>query len=205
MALVTTAEAREALQLSSASDTYLDTLVSRAGVLLAQHCGYPSASVGTAPTMESTSYTRYSGDPGIYVDCDNPRLLYLEPYPVTAITSIHDDTLEAFGSGAEVDSDQWSQRGKHGHIIRLNQSSSQGLWTAGDGFIKVVFTAGYSTVDGALKAATLETVAYLHNLRKRRGQSSLSEQERVTAYRHERLPDRVQDMVSDYVLPSALM
>lgn len=206
MALITAAEAKALMPgVSAASDTLLDTLISRADAIMARWCGYPPNAAGAAPTLESASYTRYSGDTGIFVDPDNARLLYLEPFPVTAITSIHDDTLEAFGSVSEVNSGQYSQRGAHGQIIRLSQTATQGFWTRGDGFIKIVFTAGYSTIRDDLKHATVETVAHLHDMKKRRGQASLSEQERVTAYRAETVPERVKELLRPYRLPSALV
>ena len=205
MALITAADVREVTGLSEASNTPVTTLIARAEKMLAKHCGYPSASPGVAPTMESTTYTRYSNDGRVFVDADNGRLLRLRVWPVTAITSIHEDPEEAFGSDELVASDDYTQRGDHGQIVRLKPDSDHGSWTTTEGAIKVVFVAGFAAAHEDLKAAIAEQVAHLHELKKRRGKVSIAEGERTTTYRRETIPRHVRQLISPFRLPGALL
>ena len=99
---LTTAAAVRALSsgqaIPSTEDTLLGTIIGRVGVILASYCGYPPASATASPTMESATYTRYSGmGEGIRVGEDGLSL-HLEPWPVTAVASIYDDPEEVYGA-----------------------------------------------------------------------------------------------------------
>ena len=86
--------------------------------------------------------------------------------------SIHNDVDESYGSDTLVASSDYSQRGKRGQIVRLTSTSSQGAWSEADYAVKVVFTAGYSTAPGSLKALVANAVLHFYGLRKRRGKQS---------------------------------
>ena len=92
MALTSAANVAAMAPNLTASEAVLSALIDRAGVALARHCGYPAASPGAAPTLESATYTLFSG--GYQVRRQSGRVLVVEPYPVTSITSIHDDPDE---------------------------------------------------------------------------------------------------------------
>ena len=205
MALITAAEARILLKslTGTGEDSSLDIYISRAGGLMARYCGYPPASAGAQPTLESATYTRYYGDPGMIAD---GRKLHLEPWPVTTITSIHVDTNEDFGSATEVTSSDYSQRGDHGEVIRLNiDSSTWGTWPDVDGAIKVVMVAGYTTIREDLKQLCAMTVKHLWGLRETQGAVSTNIGGVSTQLRPEDvLPLAVRQGLAQYRLPSSL-
>lgn len=205
MALITAAEARALIKgASSADDSLLTTLIGYAGVLIAQYCGYPPASSTASPSLESASYTRYLGDPGIFVDPDDTSRLYLEPWPVTAIALLREDEEEVFGSSSEVSASDYVQRGSRGQILQLKPLNSHGTWSLDRGAIKITFTAGWSTAPDDLKAACIALVRHLFRAPVRAGLESASEGElsenyQITAHN---LPDDVRSMLSGHVLPS---
>ena len=207
MALLTTAEVREITGLSNASDALLVKLTTRADALLAKHCGYPPSTAAGTSTFEQATYTAYSGSRQVEPDPENSREMGLEPWPVTSITSIHEDPEEDFTAASLVDSGDYTQRGTRGQIIRLKPSSSHGAWSQTEGVIKVVFVAGYTDGNAPddLKAAAAEMVAHLHELKKRRGKRSISNQGLVTSYREETIPDHVREAIADYILPSVYL
>lgn len=86
MALITAAEARGYIpdMTGTAEDTALDTIIARVGEQFAHLCGFPPASAGGSPTMESAAYTRYY-DPRRAITDDVVRLGI---WPVTALSSI---------------------------------------------------------------------------------------------------------------------
>lgn len=187
----------------SATDVTASGVIARVDALLAAWCGYPPASVGAAPTMEDTTYTVYTGDPGVYVDDWETRELVLEPYPVVSITSIHDDPNEEYTAAELVDSGDYAQRGRHGERIRLTYDSIQGAWSRSPRAIKIVCVAGYETVPAGLEAAAIEMCAHLLRLRATRGQQSASTGEGTTVtLRDETIPAHVREMLAPFVLPS---
>ena len=186
------------------TETGMSDLISRAGILIARWCGYPGASAGVAPTMESATYTHYSNTSLVIVK--SSRVLVLEPYPITAITSIHDDPDEEYTSADLVASSDYNQRGLHGEIIRLKADSLHGGWSRSDHAIKVVYTAGFSSVPDDLTHAATELVLHLFNLRSKRGTSATSSPDGLNiTYRSERIPDHVKEMLAQYRLPSVYL
>ena len=108
----------------TASEPAMADLISQAGIMIARYCGYPAATAGGAPTMESATYTHYSGTSQVVRR--SGRDLVLEPYPVTAITSIYDDPDEEYTAAELVASSDYVRRGLHGEKIRLK--SEIGRW-----------------------------------------------------------------------------
>jgi len=150
VALITAAQARAYLPdlTGTGEDSALDVVIARAGEILARLCGFPPATVGAAPTMESASYTRYY-DPAraIYANA-----LRLGIYPVTAVASVYDDTDETYGSNAEVTTDDYRLVGDIG-TIRLKPTGTHAWSTTGARTIKVAFTAGYASTPPVLAHA----------------------------------------------------
>lgn len=187
----------------TAADVTAAGVIGRVDVLLAEWCGYPPASAGAAPTMEDTTYTLYTGDPGVYIDAWEPRELVVEPYPVVSITSIHDDVNEDYTAAELVDSGDYVQRGRHGERIRLKTDSIQGAWSRSPRSVKIVCVAGYATVPASLEAAAIEMCAHLLRLRAARGELTVSaSQGGSITFRDETLPKHVREMIAPFVLPS---
>ncbi len=183
------------------TETGMSDLISRAGIIIARYCGYPAATVSGNPTMESATYTHYSGTSQVVVR--DSRELVLEPYPVTAITSIHDDPDEEYTSADLVAGSDYVQRGLHGEVIRLKADSLHGGWSRSSHAIKVIYTAGYSTVPDDLVHAATEFVLHMFNLRSRRGTSATSSPDGLNiTYRSEQIPDHVKQLLAQYRLPS---
>lgn len=190
----------------AAEDTFLGVLIGRAGPLIAKYCGYPPASVGASRTMESATYTRYTGDSGVWVDPSDRRMLHLEPWPVTAITTVHDDRDEEYGAATLVSADDYARTGEHGQYLRLKTTNTHGRWSLTDRAIKVVFVAGYSSVPGDLEHAAIETVLWMWGLKPRRGMVSVGSTEGLnTVFRPEDLPDHVRAMLESFRLPSVYL
>jgi len=206
MALTTAANVRAMIKGStSADDSLLTVLIGRAEVAIARYLGYPPASVGADPTIESASYTRRSGEPGVFIDPEDLTRLYLEPYPVTAISSVREDETLIFPASSEVASGDREQRGGKGQIIQLLPLSSHGEFSTARGAVRVAFTAGFTSVPVDIELAAIEYVAHLYNEMNRRGLASVSEGGLTTAYRDPGLPANVRELLSRYRLPSCYL
>lgn len=204
MALTSTANVAAMAPNLTASEAVLSALITRAGVAIARHCGYPPASAGAAPTMESATYTLYSGYPTLRRQ--DGRTLIVEPYPVTSITSIHDDPDEEYGSSELVASSDYVQRGDHAEIIILKIDATHGGWSRGTRAVKCVFVAGFTSIPGDLETAAIEYVLHLLNLRDRRGVSNVSTPDGLnTSYRDETIPAHVAQLLEPYLLPTRLI
>ena len=201
MALTSAANVAAMAPNLTASEAVLSSLITRAGVALARHCGYPAASPGAAPSLESTTYTLFSG--GDQVRRKSGRVLVVEPYPVTSITSIHDDPDEEYGSSDLIAASDYVQRGDEGEVIVLKLDAIHGGWSTTDRAIKIVFVAGYSSVPADIETAAIEYVLHLLNLRDRRGVNNVSTPDGLnTSYRDETIPAHVAQLLAPYVLPS---
>ena len=123
MALITAAEARGHIpQLTgTAEDTLLDLWIARIGAVFAAWCDYPPATAGAAPTMESTSYTRYIDGPG-------GRELTLDVWPVTAVGSIYDDANWTWAAADLVASGDYAILDGSIGLVLLTETASHGSW-----------------------------------------------------------------------------
>lgn len=200
MALITAAEARLAIpELSGTSeDTNLDTVIAAVGRAFARKCGYPPASVGGNPTLESATYTRYLTGRG-------GRDLTLDVWPATSITSVQDDPVLDFdGSTYLVASTDYAI--VDGRILRLKSTATHGSWSKSAGAIKVVFAAGYSTVPDDLKHLARLGVRHWWDLRKIQGRVSQGNGQQDATYRDEDfLPSLVLQGLGAFVLPRAFL
>lgn len=206
MAITTAAKVRTMIKGSIASDdSTLTTLIARVSAVVSIHLGYPPASVGVAPTLESASYTRRSGDPGVFIDPEDRTRLYLEPYPVTAIASVHESADLTFPASSEVVSADREQRGSKGQIIHLLPLSSHVEFSIERGEVKVSFTAGYTSIPAGIEEAVIEYVVFLFHQRTRSGLSSVSEGAMTTAYRDPGMPVHVRELLSPYRMGSSFL
>lgn len=170
MALITTTEAKQQIPglSGTADDALLTEFISVAGGLIAKYLGYPSATVGGTPTAESASYTRYLDGPG-------GRLLSLDVYPVTAVSSIYDDPAWDYTASYLVSGTDYAiVEGDRG-MIMLSSTSTHGAWSAEKRAIKATFTAGYATVPDWLQQAARITVRALYDSRNSQGKENKSE------------------------------
>ncbi len=184
-------------------DTYLGTLIDAAEQACARYCGFPAASSTTEPIFTSTTYTLYgpNSDSGVRLS-DDGMSLFLDPRPVTAVTSLHEDGDEGYGSAYLISSSDYSV------VVWGIRMKPTGSWGAldpelGDRSIKVVFTAGYSTVPESLKFAVASFAKYLYLMRHHSGVSSVSEGGQSSSVEQE-IPDHVKTLLAPFVLSSAM-
>ena len=175
MALITAAQARLAIPglTGTGEDTNIETVISRVGAAFARWCGYPPASAGASPTMETTSYTLYSGRGGL-IDILDGRFLRVNIWPVTAVSAIYDDPQETYGTAitstyyAIVDGNQ----GLIGYTVASGlgwiQPTSENVKN-----IKIACSAGFSTVPGDLAGLAVMAVKHWWDLRHVQGRTSV--------------------------------
>lgn len=206
MALTTATAVANMVDGIQEADVTAAGVIDRVGTLFARWCGYPPASVGAPPSMESTTYTLYTGDPGVYLDSRSRRELVIEPYPVTSITSIHDDPNEDYTAADLVDSSSYDQRGRHGERIRLKQDGTHTVWSRGERAVKVVAVAGFASVPEDLEAAAIEMCAHMMRLRHARGEINANTGEGTTvSFRDETMPGLVKQLLGPFRLPSVFV
>ena len=173
MALTTLADLKTYLGITDSSeDDLLNLLIADADAAI---LGYLDRSIEQATLTEY-----YSGD--------GTTNLLLQQRPVTAITSVHVDSGAYAGqaSGAFASTTEWTagedfyaqsvveNESNPGNIIAIKgpgtftadgDRQTGGEWPRGTGNIKVVYTAGYSTVPGDLAAACRILVAWMWSSR----------------------------------------
>ena len=201
MALISTAEAKQMIPAltGSTEDTLLTSLISAAGQAMAAWCGYPSASVGVAPTMETTTYTRYQDGPG-------GRLLYLDVWPVVSVTSIYDSEDRRYGADDLVASGDYTLVEGESGLVELDWDAIHGSWSTAPRAIKATYVAGWATVPESLKQAARIAVRALYD---KRQTISLTNQNlggaSVGLVSPSHLPDETKQLLSAYRLPRALV
>lgn len=201
MALISATEARGHIpQLTgTAEDALLELWIARVGAVFAAWCGYPPASAGAAPSMESASYTRYLDGPG-------GRDLVLDVWPVTAVASIYDDANWTWAAADLVASADYAILDGSTGLVLLTETATHGEWSLSRRAIKATFTAGYSTVPAALKMAAILAVRNAWNLRSEQGRSNVSGNGVSLGLRDEEiLSPAVRQALWPFRLPRALL
>lgn len=151
--LATTASVKEHLQIASGTTTWdaiLATLITRASAVIAKHC---------ERTFESTLYTEYY-DGGV-------DSLVLKQFPLTSVTSINDDPLRTFSTNSLIDPTTYYVDEARGMIRFIGYATS-----GSPGSLRVIYTAGYSSVPADIAFACVLLVAFYFNRRKSEGRSS---------------------------------
>lgn len=198
MALITAAEARTQIPslTGTGEDTLLDTLIAGCGAAFARRCGYPPASVGASPTMESAAYV-------LDVDGAGGRDLTLPVWPATAITSIYDDTALDFGATTLVASGDYALL--RGSIVRLTSTATHGAWSRGEGCVRISFTAGYATAPADLKRLVAQGVRHWFDMRATQGKENVSQNGHSVTYADgDFLPPWIVTALGAFTLPGAM-
>lgn len=200
MALCTAAEVRAYdSSLTSAEDSRLGDVIAAVGAVFARHCNYPPATVGANPTMESTAYTLYTDRGASPVLRLSTFVILLPVAPVTTLTSVHDDSDRDYGAGDLVDSGDYDLDGDTG-LISLRPTRSHGGWSTAFAAIKVVCTAGFSTIPDDLKhAAIVQTIAWYRGIQRTGAENMSQGGISVRFSPRELLPD-VREVLDRYVL-----
>lgn len=196
MALITTAEAKTLIPTLNGTDddAWIATLITAVGQAFGRWCGYP----GNTPVMESTSYTRdYDGNGG--------RDLALDVWPVTAITSVYDDTTLDFTSSTYLLSAS-DYAIVNSRTLRLKSTATHSAWSEGTGNVRVAFTAGYSAIPDDVKRLAQMAVRHAYDLRQTQGKTSVSQGQGNTSFADPSwLPAEVKQGLAGYRLPRVFL
>lgn len=190
---------------STAEDTLIATMITRADAVLAAWCGFPvsgstDASATLDRTLESASYTEFHDGPSTV----DPGSIALRVRPVTTLTTIHDDTDRDWSYGAAdlVSSGDYVLDARAGRV-HLKTTSTHGAWGVGSRILKVVYTAGYDTGSHeAIGPAIGLLVAHWWRLRHRVGGEGYTSSDGVTtaAVAAELIPEAIRAMLMPYRL-----
>jgi hypothetical protein len=205
LALVTAAEVGPYLPGVAAGNADLgvgaivELLIARADATLAQWCGYEPATEGGAgvPTLEDTTYTKFLPGSG-------SRTLQLPFYPIVSVTTIEDDTTEAFdGSSYLIAGTEFDIRKDKGLLV-LKQTAAHGIWysptTEGMENIKAVWVAGWAAVPADMKQAVIQLVTYWYNQKGTLGKQTVTGQGFALTPRDETIPLPVRQLMAPYRL-----
>lgn len=200
MALCTAAEVRAYdSSLTSAEDSRIDLVVAAVGAEFARFCNYPPASVGANPTLESASHTVYTDRGASPILRLSTSAIMLPVAPVTAVTSVHDDSDRDYDAGDLVASGDYDLDGDTGLIV-LRPTRSHGGWSSSYAAIKVVCTAGFTTVPDDIKhAAIVQTMAWYRGIQ-RVGVTNVSQGGVSVGIADRTLMDDVAETLARYVL-----
>lgn len=194
MALITAAEAREALPglTGTGEDTLLESIVAAVDSALATWCWFPPPSVGATPTLEDTTYTLYFDKPS----SKDGRRLFLGLRPVQSITSVHYDPNWSYGSGDELtENTDFILDGVSGTLYR-HPSSTQN-WGRGLRSIKVVCVAGFATIPEEIKTAARLLLKHIARLYREQGRTQITVDDVQRQIAPEKLPPAVIQLLAD--------
>ena len=174
----------------------MDTVIAAVGRAFARWCGYP----GSAPSLESASYTRYLDGPG-------GRELTLDVWPVVSVSSIYDDpTLDFTSATYLVSSGDYALADAGRGLVRLTSTSAHGAWSDTKGAIKATFTAGYATIPEDLKHAARLAVRHWWSLRQKQGLTNATSAGQSRGFVDQTfLPDEVKAALNAFRLPRAYL
>ena len=205
MAILTAAEVREFVPAltGTTDDTLLNKLIASVGAAIAAYLGYPRVSATVDATIESTTYTLYSGGYGGRVVVDGDRLIF-PVRPITAVTSITDDPDQGYGAGYLVASGDYTFDVVDG-VVRALPTGSHGAWSAQPYAIKAVVVAGWATASiptDVLMAARL-TVRHWYELRSRGPSTQISAEGVSVSPQDIAIPSQAKALLDGYRLASA--
>lgn len=201
MALPTAEQIRTLIPALSGTteDAALDVLIARADSVLAAWCGFQPVTAGTAPTLESATYTEFLDGP----IPTNPEILRLGVRPVSSVTSLHDDIGHDFSYDAAdlVDPSDYVLDGIQG-LIYSNPAGNHGAFSTGARVIRCIYVAGYNTgAHPTITTAFAMLVAHWWNQRHSIGLDTLTEAGATEAFADRMIPEAVAELMWPYRLP----
>lgn len=152
-------------------DTIIDAKIANIEQRMAAWCGWPTASGGTVPTFESSTFVLYLDGP----DYNDSRILRLGIWPVASVTSIYADPTWAYSAAYLVASGDYTLDGSEG-LVWLGPTSIQGAWPEGRRAIKATVVGGYSSAPAPLKDAVGMQLSHEYRGRDSVGRSAVSAQ-----------------------------
>ena len=157
MAIATAAQVRDGylrVVSGTAEDSLIDTFIARFDDISSAYCGFPVNS--NQSTFENNTYTHY-------FDGDGSGVLQLRVIPANTITSVHVDVDRDYGASSLVASSDYTLDTSEGLVI-LNTDSTQGAFDKGYRSVKVIYTAGFTTIpDGIVHACGMQVSHWYRN------------------------------------------
>lgn len=198
MPVATAAQLRDLLPYLSGTgeDTLLDTLIARADAALARRLGFPAHDSGGYSLGVST-YTLVCTERHIVA----PDELALHPWPVVAVTTLHADTRgvnPAYDSGSLVSLADYTLDSARGRIYLLPVRTFS-TFPSSRRCVRVVFTAGWSTLPADLMQVVLMMAKHLYE---RRAQQGIVSAEGKAFVQGE--PPEIADLIGRYSVESYL-
>ena len=200
MALISAATAREYIPTISGTgaDSLLETLISRFDAAAAAYLGYPKQAGGTV-SIEVGTYTEYL-DGGI--DHPDGRELLLMVRPVVSVTSLFDDPDQHYDDTTDqISADNILLYGIEGRIVLRNDKTDPNF-SGAKRAVRVVYTAGYSSIPTAIQHACCLQVAHWFNGRGHIGKTNVSASGQTAAVMSLALLPEVKEALAPYRLPT---
>ena len=167
MAIATAANVRAYIRAltGTSEDTLLNSFILRFDRVGSSYCGFPTAS--NLSTFENNTYTHY-------FDGDGSDRLQLRVAPANTITSVHVDVNREYGSDSLVASSDYELFTDEG-LLLLKTDSDQGSFSTGYRSVKVVYTAGFTSIPDAIVHACGIQVNHWYMNRDTIGKSKLTQ------------------------------
>lgn len=180
VALISVADAQSYIGITG-EVALLENLIHEASRFLVSFCGR---------TFVSTTFTEY-------YDGSGEAELILRVRPVISVTSVHEDSLRAFGSSVLIDSGDYMVLKEQG-IIRL--WNTRAAFIRGAAVVKVVYVAGWATIPYDIQQAVKELVAlkYFKQNKRRHGVDSETIGETTTGFNTSDLPKDIKSVLENY-------
>lgn len=124
-------------------DTLIQNLITQKSKMISEYCG--------GRKFASQAYS--SADDNTLYDGDGTSVLLTRQFPIVSVASLYDDTARVFGSNTLIDPSYYVINYTEGKI-ELDTI----LFSVGKRNIKVLYTAGYSTLPGDLVSACEQLV-----------------------------------------------
>jgi hypothetical protein len=187
-ALTTLANLKAYLGITVADDDLLlESLIDRATDIIETICNRPfkNADAGDLPVAQTE-----------YFNGDGRSKFFLKYYPISSITSIHDDPDRVYGADTLIDSDEYAFWADEG-IVEFDGS---GLAGSGVKNIKIVYKGGYTaaTLPYDIEQICIELVAILYKMRDRIGVSSKSFSDGSASYFENLLTPQSREVLRKY-------
>ncbi len=190
-ALVSVDQAKEYLKITSEEeDGIVENLINRASAW---------ANDFTKRLLLSRSLTEY-------YDGEGGTELLLTQYPVTTVTTVHDDPLRAFGANTLVAASDYYVDAEAGRVRLLNGVA----FLTGVASIKAAYTAGYAlaSVPASIQEAVLLYIGHSYrreHLDQRFGVSTETVGDRTTTFKDEPFPEKAKQLLLPYRSERALL
>lgn len=177
--------AREFLKVTSEEDNgVVESLINRASAWANQYTGR---------LLKSRAHTEYQDGP-----CGGDHII-LRQFPVTSLTSVHDDPLRAFGASTQVAAGDIYLDAENGTVELLNGVAL----TSGKASVKIVYTGGYAaaSIPADIQEAVLIYMGHAYRreyLDQKFGVSSETIGDRTTTYSKSDVPDKAKTLLAPY-------